>query len=364
MHCKTTSVLILTVLIPMLSLFPAAHADSGQWVKYAGNPILTPTPGSWDGDYVTTPTVLYDGKIFRMWYQGGFSGVTSIGYATSNDGVKWVKHGAPVLTPGADGAWDDSAVSLGSVITNGTTFQMWYVGSNATTFAGGAVGVATSTDGINWVKYAGNPILTSSVSGYDQRYVARPNVIKLLLNYNMWYTGRNAATPKVNKILYATSFDGIHWTKWPTPVLLPATNFNAWDSYGVYGPAVIYTNQSFVLWYSGLNQNLVGPAIGFATAPEGATWTRASNNPILSPGPQGTWDSAGVEQPSVVQVGSTYMMYYDGYSSSQGQMIGLALSPESFTVPEFAAPTLDLFLGLAACAAIFLIYHRRLLKTF
>jgi predicted GH43/DUF377 family glycosyl hydrolase len=347
-------------------LFPAAHADSGQWVKYAGNPVLTPTPDSWDGDYVTSPRVIYDGSTFRMWYQGGFSGVSLIGYATSTDGINWVKHGTPVLTVGPSGAWDSSAVALGSVLWNGTTFQMWYAGTNGITYPGGAIGFATSTDGINWVKYSGNPVLIPTELGFDQKYIASPYVIRLTLTYNMWYTGRNVIAPKanaINRILYATSTDGMQWTKWPKPVLSPAADPSAWDSNSVYAPSVIWNGQLFGLWYSAINQSLLVPRIGFATSPDGATWTQSSSNPILIPGPPDTWDSAGVEQPSVVQLGKSFMMYYDGYSNKQGQRIGLALSPQGFAIAEFPAPTFDLFLGLITCATLYVVYCRRSHRT-
>ena len=78
------AILSFSILILIGAFLPAAHAQAAQWVKYAGNPVLTPTEGSWDGDYVTTPRVLFDGTTYRMWYQGGLSGVTHIGYATSS----------------------------------------------------------------------------------------------------------------------------------------------------------------------------------------------------------------------------------------------------------------------------------------
>ncbi len=51
--------------------------------------------------------------------------------------------------------------------------------------------------------------------------------------------------------------------------------------------------------------------------------------------------------------------FYDGYSNVQGQRIGLALSPQGFSVAEFPAPAFDIFLGLIACAAIYLVYYRK-----
>jgi predicted GH43/DUF377 family glycosyl hydrolase len=354
---KLPVVLIIISLSITLSVIPAAHADSGQWVKYAGNPILSPTPRTWDADYVTSPRVLYDGKIFRMWYQGGFSGNTRIGYATSIDGISWVKSKNPVLSPGAPGQWDSSLVGLGSVLWNGTIFLMWYSGSNPTTYDSGAVGLAMSTNGTNWVKYSGNPILTPSPTGDDSSYVAGPYAIELSGTYYMWYTGRNVTsqTPgPFNKIMLATSNDGVNWSKRSNPVLTPAANSSAWDASGVYAPSVVFDGKNFGLWYSGLNQSLLTPMIGFASSPDGATWTRSSNNPILLPGPPGSWDAAGVEQSSPVQFGGSYLLYYAG-----GGKIGLALGPHGFAIAEFPAPEFGLLVGVVACATIILLQQRR-----
>jgi predicted GH43/DUF377 family glycosyl hydrolase len=236
---------------------------------------------------------------------------------------------------------------------------MWYTGTNGITYPGGAIGLAVSTDGLNWIKYSGNPVLTPSGLGNDQNYIAAPDVIRLKLTYNMWYTGKSATSPNVNKILYATSFDGIHWSKWPSPVLSPSTNSTAWDSSGVYAPSAIWSGQIFGMWYSGINQTGIVPRIGYATSPDGGSWTRSTSNPILIPGPPGSWDSRGVEQPSVIQVGSNYMLFYDGYSNQQGERIGLALSPQGFAVAEFPMPAVQLLLALMVCSTLCTIYYRR-----
>jgi len=358
MHPKTASIFVAIFLVLAATSVSYANASTVQWVKYAGNPVLTPTQGDWDGDFVTTPRVIYDGTLFRMWYQGGHSGITHIGYATSSDGVTWLKHGI-VLSAGQPGDWDSSSIGLGSVMWNGTDYLMWYTGTNGVTYPGGAVGLATSTDGQNWVKYAGNPVLAPSSLGNDQKYIAAPYVISLKLTYNMWYTGKSSASPNVNKILYATSFDGIHWSKWPSPVLTPATNATQWDAGGVYSPGVIWNGEIFGLWYSGINQTGVVPSIGFSTSPDGGSWTRSANNPILVAGPSGSWDSAGVEQPSVVLGPSGYMLFYDGYSSVQGQQIGLALAPQGFTVAEFSMPALELLVGMMICSTLYVACYRR-----
>jgi len=360
MSLRITIALILSVLLLGMSIGPLspALADEGQWIKYTGNPILTPTPGGWDADFTNIPRVLFDGKIFRMWYVGGRSGTTGIGYANSTDGITWRKYSDPVLLPGPPGVWDSSQVGLGSVIWNGTLFLMWYSGSSPVTYVNGAVGLAMSSNGISWIKYSGNPVLKPSAM--DQRYIASPFVIRLVQTYNMWYTGKSASDPQssqISRILYATSFDGITWNKWPSPVLAPAST-NTWDSGSIFSPAVLYDGINFGMWYSGLNQSYINPGLGFATAPDGATWTKSSANPILRPGSPGSWDSGGVEQPSIVTVNG-YMLYYDGFSNGVSG-IGLARAPQGFAVPEFSAPTSPLLLGIMVCFVILLVNSRRI----
>jgi predicted GH43/DUF377 family glycosyl hydrolase len=359
---RSTWILTAILLVVLIGTLPGASAAGGQWIEYTGNPVLTPTPGGWDSDAITSPRVLYDGHIFRMWYQGVSRGVAAIGYATSTDGTDWTKHNGPVLTAGSSGAWDSSAVALGSVIWNGTHFLMWYSGSSPVAFPNGAFGFATSTDGISWTKYHSNPILKPSA--IDQKYMADPYVISLNLTYNMWYAGRSVSDPassEITRIIYATSFDGITWRKWPSTVLTPSTDPTSWDSVAVYSPSVIFNGSIFGMWYAGLGQSLVKPQIGFAASPDGATWTKSSQNPILSPGPLGSWDSAGVEQPGIT-IAIGYMLYYDGYSNTTRAGIGLAHAPQGFNIPEFPETNAALIAGFISIAVTCLMRRPRASK--
>lgn len=372
MSTHPKSVLLLTVLI-LLSAFTFlprnTYADTTLWTKYSGTtgpvPIVSPTAGGWDAVYVLNPRVIHADNTYRMWFSGGNSTFTGIGYAGSHDGATWNVHSSPVLTPGKQGAWDSGSISLGSVLRNGTQFIMYYRGTNLTTYTTGAIGFATSKDGITWTKYSSNPVLTSGTFDADQGYIASPFVIKLELTYNMWYTGRNITFQKqtpYTTILYATSLDGIHWGKWPKPVLTPSKDLNAWDSVAVYSPSVYFNGTTFGLWYTGLGQSLKNPQIGVATSPDGATWTRSYYNPIISPS-VGAWDSAGVEQPDVIVGAKSVMMFYDGISDTSAGRIGLAFAqqgPQVFPVPEF--PFIDLLFVISAFAALAAVRRRKQLK--
>jgi predicted GH43/DUF377 family glycosyl hydrolase len=286
----------------------------GSWTKLPGNPVLSAgTPGNWDDNFVFAPSVLLDGSTYKMWYAGSSSASTArkIGYATSPDGLTWNRPVAsPVLMPAVAGSWDAKQVGFPSVIKDGSTYKMWYSALDASDIA--RVGYATSPDGIIWTRYAGNPVLTPGAGGsWDTAYVGSANVIKVGSTYHMWYRGG------VNGgIGYATSLDGIAWAKFlGNPVI--AIGSGGWDQ-TAYHPRVVYDEAGFHMWYSGCN--LAGDVcqVGYATSPDGSHWTRKGM--VLPQGPSGAWDGQGADHVAVLQVGSTLKMWYSGYNGTNYQI--------------------------------------------
>jgi predicted GH43/DUF377 family glycosyl hydrolase len=357
-------IVILTVLT-LANFSVLAKAQGSQWAKYSGNPILSPTPGTWDSDYVILPTVIFDPSSgYKMWYVGSSQKATAIGFATSSDGYAWTKHAGPVLTPGSAGAWDSAYVSLGGVIRNATVFTMWYVGGGLTRFQNGAIGLATSTDGVNWTKYSRNPILKPT--SVDSRQISTPFVAKVeTALYNMWYAARGQADPpssSVLRILYTQSFDGTSWTT-STVVLQPSSNASAWDSGSVFSPSVFFDGFMFGMWYSALSQGSLVPEIGYATSKDGRTWERPNANLILAAGASGSWDSGGVENPRIIFSNNGFMLYYDGIEQNVGNSIGLALAPQGFQIPEFSSSAFGIVLGCALLAIILVTRQNRKMRS-
>ncbi|TLZ95369.1 MAG: hypothetical protein E6J95_02655, partial [Methanobacteriota archaeon] len=57
-----------------------ATVAPSPWVKHSLNPILGPGSG-WEADWVDSPSVLYEGGVYKMWYQGCIGVRCDIGYA-------------------------------------------------------------------------------------------------------------------------------------------------------------------------------------------------------------------------------------------------------------------------------------------
>ena len=80
--------------------------------------------------------------------------VNTTGFAQTN----WEKFpGNPVLDVGPPGTWEELGVLALWVLFDGTTYHIWYTGLDSNFTA--RIGYATSLDGTNWTKFAGNPIL-------------------------------------------------------------------------------------------------------------------------------------------------------------------------------------------------------------
>jgi len=63
----------------------------------------------------------------------------------------------------------------------------------------------------------------------------------------------------------------------------------AWDDEGVKDPCIL--QGSYKMWYSGYDGS--NWQIGYATSEDGVNWTR-STNPVLTIGAATTWDDEGV----------------------------------------------------------------------
>lgn len=183
----------------------AASPDGISWTKDPSNPILEKGElTGFDGFWIESPAVLYDSvsNLYEMWYSGiGYgpglpSGLwISVGRATSTDGVSWIKDSLhnPVLDISPAGSWDDGWVAVPAVRKTGGLYRMWYIGSSIADYAADStldtarVGYATSTDGINWVRYAGNPVLSNFDPPVDSGGPWAPDVIFDGTDYQMLY---------------------------------------------------------------------------------------------------------------------------------------------------------------------------------
>jgi hypothetical protein len=105
---------------------------------------LLPTPGSWDSVAVTSPSILFDGGIYYMYYAGGnTAGATCssasltasfrIGVATSTTlSGPWTKYGIVLdKSTSPTGTFEESTFLRPCVIKRGDLYYMFYRGTSA-----------------------------------------------------------------------------------------------------------------------------------------------------------------------------------------------------------------------------------------
>jgi hypothetical protein len=242
----------------------------------------------------------------------------------TNAQTEWTKHpNNPVLDVGSAGEWDDAGVSLGPVLFDGTSYHMWYLGNDGT--IGWRTGYATSDDGITWTKDASNPVLEAGSAGsWDDSRAAAWSVILIEATYHMWYTGGDGSA---NRIGHATSLNGIDWTKDANNPVLDVGSTGSWDDFHVWTPAVVFDNTIYQMWYTGYDGSK--GQIGYATSMDGISWAKKGTaNPVLNVGSAGEWDDGAAYAPVVIVEDTTYHMWYIGNDGTTNERIGYATSVE------------------------------------
>jgi hypothetical protein len=204
------------------------------------NPLKKPDAGG----YLSDPDVIYDpdANELRVYYRR-VTNENEIWMIRSSDGVIW---NAPVLTVHAP---NHLIVSPTIVRRSATQWLMWSVNagtigcSSATT----RVELRRSTDGVHWSGPEASPL--SDPDGYpwhiDVEWIPSRN------EYWAVYPVKTAGGCITDRLRFATSADGSHWTTYQSPVLLRGATDELSDI--VYRSTVDLDAAADVvtIWYSG-----------------------------------------------------------------------------------------------------------------
>jgi predicted GH43/DUF377 family glycosyl hydrolase len=293
-----------------------------SFTKDANNPIIDlGGVGSANEFGIVIGSVIKDGGTYKMWAMAlNNSTVYNIVYLDSTDGSSWNATNG-TLDLGAHGAFDEMAIWPGTVIKEGATYKMWYTGQGADQFY--RIGYATSTDGITWTKgNNGKAVLDiGPVNKFDGGGTSSPAVIKDGGKYKMWYSGMISYSNNLYQVGYATSADGTAWTRENNgDPVLSFGKGSAFDGNALYGDVVIKDGETYRMWYIGLPSQ----SVGYATSADGVNWAKGSDeSSVLSPD-GGTFDAVGIRGLAVLRVGNNYDLYYTGMDSMGQTRLGLA----------------------------------------
>lgn len=110
---------------------------------------------------------------------------------------------------------------------------------------------------------------------------------------------------------YATSKDGIHWTKYPlNPIFVPDGSI-PWEMAKVSAPFVWKRDGWYYMSYLGNDADMRG-SNGLARSRDGITnWERHPSNPIIASS-EGCWDHNCICKLMIIETETGYMGWYNG----------------------------------------------------
>ena len=228
------------------------------------------------------------GDEFWMYYTIR-DGTYRIGLATSDDGLSWTPVGddGTVFESAPGGRWDSGGVYSPSVLYDAASgrFEMWY---GATAIGGTnydiGFGYATSSDGIHWTRALADPVITHGALGmWNEERIGPQDVVKVDGVYYLYYSATTLLPDFERQIGCAASLDGIRWQDCPdNPIYSPDKDQASFEGIESEWPNVIYSDDLWLMAYTGYLGGQ-GPLfrIGLAASADGQHWQRLSRDPII-----------------------------------------------------------------------------------
>lgn len=312
----------------------------GQMPLDTGYRILSPRffPG-WQAQHIGYPFVLHDRKKdqYKMYYAGSSSTQVNeslwdqwvTGVVTSADFIHWVypDNYEPVLfakkymegdviNPEDQAKQFDAVFAIDAcVILDGPLYKCWYTGWNGKLdYAGDGtskkidfkIGYATSSDGVNWTKvkgFAGGGAVLSA----DEKYQEDASGVEdpyVIKENGIYKMWYTAVHANTRQIRYAISKDGKSWTKKGSVVILQ--NKGQSEILGSEHPVIIRQGNQYELWYQDQNASLVNRTIQRAISKDGISWKKTSEIILhpTPPGPSWPWTSISKERDEKMVLGN------------------------------------------------------------
>ncbi|MAU12973.1 MAG: hypothetical protein CL607_24355 [Anaerolineaceae bacterium] len=201
--------------------------------------------------------VVHDEQFYLFWNGSGATDIKGIGYKSSHDGYEWTNrsHDAPLYT-GADLDYVGSGVAGSSVLIDDGQWLSYFYTKDRNTFpmGGGDISRATSDSAEGpWQRSESVLLARGSEGEWDAEQISYPEVLRTEDGYVMYFAGfmPSGATA----IGMATSSDGIDWVKYddPTTTEPPYAESDpiivGEDSENATMPNVVATDDGWVMIY-------------------------------------------------------------------------------------------------------------------
>ena len=227
--------------------------------------------------------------------------------------------GNPVFAGTGDSSdWDQRIRERGYILVENGVYHLWYTGYQNKPDAELHLGYATSPDGIHFTRYPDNPI-------FSDNWTEDIMVMKDGDRYVMFAEGRNDIAH------WLTSEDRVHWTGHGN-LDIRKMDGNPIEP-GPYGtPTVWKEADQYYLFYERNDS-----AIWLAKSPDLTTWTNIQDEPVIARGP-GWYDKHGVALNQIVKYQGYYYGYYHGTPEEDWSLwnTNVAVSPDLIHWTKYA----------------------------
>ncbi len=223
--------------------------------------------------------------------------------ATAADDLKEsLPHFQPVTTEpvftGVPGQWDAKIRERGWIMKDGDLWRMWYTGYDPNQQPPlMKLGYATSKDGLSWTRSSLNPLI-------GDFWVEDMMVVKKDDRYYMFAEGLNDQSQLLE------SADGVHWTRIGT-LDVRLTNGEPIPP-GPFGtPTAFFENGTWNLFYERRDAG-----IWLARSKDMKVWTNVSDAPVIVPGPD-MYDQLMIAMNQVIKVDGKYIAILHGTGTQE-----------------------------------------------
>ena len=207
--------------------------------------------------------------------------------------VRFVPFGKePVFAAAGKGKWDAAIRERGWILREDGVYKLWYTGYDGSRDGLRMLGYATSPDGIHWTRHPRNPI-------YRKHWVEDMMIVKDGSKYYMFAEGKDDLAQML------VSNDGLDWTR---VGLLDVRLKNGKPiSAGPYGtPTVWKEGPTWYLFYERQDRG-----IWLATSTDRTVWRNVQDEPVLTPGPA-DYDKDLIALNQIIKHKGRYYAYYHG----------------------------------------------------
>lgn len=304
----------------------------GKWTRLSEEPIISPQGDGWESAGTFNPSVVKkDGKFVMLYRAQDHAGTSSLGYATSEDGVHFTRRAEPVLKAEAPyekgGGVEDPRLQK-----FGETYYLTYTGYNnvdgvAPDKKDAQLCLATSTDLLHWERHG--VILPGYKGKWNVKWTKSGAMVPEKINGKYWMYYLGDAKGKDSQMGVASSVDLLHWTdELDHPVV--STRAGMFDSQVAEpGPAPVITSEGIFLVYNGADDQLVYRTGWVLFDKHDPTKVLArADTPVLAP--EKEWEKVG-QVPNVVFVEGAvrdpkrWLFYYGGADKTVGVVTAAAL---------------------------------------